>query len=134
MQTLASELNLSATAFLYSQDEIFHLRWFTPKVEVDFCGHATLASAHILYETGRPSKNRQARFETRSGLFSARFQKGMIELDFPAPQDDSGKYDFISRCFAPAVEGELWVEPSGDRVLLRGEAVTVMECSLRYDS
>ena len=52
MQNVAREMNLSETAFLYPQKDTYHLRWFTPAVEVDLCGHATLASAHILWETG----------------------------------------------------------------------------------
>ena len=52
MQNVAKEMNLSETAFLYKQEKDFNLRWFTPAVEVDLCGHATLASAHILWEEG----------------------------------------------------------------------------------
>lgn len=229
MQALANEINLSETAFLYPKGRVFRLRWFTPKVEVDLCGHATLASAHVLYEIGQVPKDQEIHFETRSGLLLARFKNGMIEMDFPATyakaisppkgllealgifsfsfigknqedylivvenpdhvrncqpefkrlqqipcrgviltsKDDSGKYDFISRFFAPRVGidedpvtgsahctlgpywasvlnksvlfayqassrgGEIRVQPLGDRVLLQGEAVTVMECRFR---
>src|SRR3990170_3903111 len=68
MQNVAREMNLSETAFLVRHDDGFNLRWFTPAVEVDLCGHATLASAHILWEIGILAPNEQARFHTRSGL------------------------------------------------------------------
>jgi predicted PhzF superfamily epimerase YddE/YHI9 len=84
MQHLANEMNLSETAFLVQQGEGFNLRWFTPAVEVELCGHATLASAHILWEQGFLSPDRQARFYTRSGLLSAVRKDSWIELDFPA--------------------------------------------------
>src|SRR4051812_35479133 len=71
MQDVAREMNLSETAFLVPQDDGFSLRWFTPAVEVDLCGHATLASAHVLWETGRLRAGEQARFHTRSGLLTA---------------------------------------------------------------
>jgi len=84
MQNVAREMNLSETAFLVQQDEGFHLRWFTPAVEVELCGHATLASAHILWETGILKRNEQARFHTLSGLLTARLSGDWIELNFPA--------------------------------------------------
>lgn len=84
MQAVAAEMNLSETAFLYPREEIFDLRWFTPAVEVDLCGHATLASAHILWEEGRLPLDAPARFETRSSLLTARRDGAWIELDFPA--------------------------------------------------
>jgi PhzF family phenazine biosynthesis protein len=85
MQQVAAEMNLSETAFLYRQGEGFSLRWFTPKVEVDLCGHATLASAHVLWEAGLIPVDQQALFYTKSGLLTARRQEeGKIELDFPA--------------------------------------------------
>ena len=84
MQDVATEMNLSETAFLIEQDDGFSLRWFTPAVEVDLCGHATLASAHILWETGVLAPEQEARFHTRSGLLKAKLAEGWIELDFPA--------------------------------------------------
>lgn len=84
MQQVASEMNLSETAFLQRQDDGFELRWFTPTVEVDLCGHATLASAHVLWTTGYLWTSEEARFHTRSGLLTARQVDGWIELDFPA--------------------------------------------------
>ena len=84
MQSVASEMNLSETAFLLRQGDGFSLRWFTPLVEVDLCGHATLASSHVLWETGMLKSDEQARFFTRSGLLTAERQGNWIELNFPA--------------------------------------------------
>jgi predicted PhzF superfamily epimerase YddE/YHI9 len=84
MQDVAREMNLSETAFLVPQTDGFELRWFTPAVEVDLCGHATLASAHVLWEDGHLAPNAQARFHTRSGLLTADRRGAWIELDFPA--------------------------------------------------
>jgi PhzF family phenazine biosynthesis protein len=84
MQFVAREMNLSETAFLLPRDGGFGLRWFTPTVEVDLCGHATLASAHFLWEQGRLAADRPARFHTRSGLLTAEKHGTWIEMDFPA--------------------------------------------------
>lgn len=84
MQDVAKEMNLSETAFLCSQDDGFDLRWFTPEIEVELCGHATLASAHVLWETGRLGPEQMARFYTKSGLLTATRQGEWIELDLPA--------------------------------------------------
>ncbi|MEW5960592.1 MAG: PhzF family phenazine biosynthesis protein [Chloroflexota bacterium] len=84
MQDVAAEMNLSETAFLYPQDDGFNLRWFTPAVEVDLCGHATLAAAHVLWEQGHLPPQTPARFFTKSGLLTAQRRDDWIELDFPA--------------------------------------------------
>ena len=84
MQQVAQEMNLSETAFLLPQKGGYNLRWFTPAVEVDLCGHATLASAHVLWETGALKTGEQARFHTKSGLLTADQRGDWIELDFPA--------------------------------------------------
>jgi PhzF family phenazine biosynthesis protein len=84
MQAVAREMNLAETAFLHRQGDGFALRWFTPAVEVDLCGHATLASAHVLWEDGHLPGGEQARFHTRSGLLTAERHGDQIELDFPA--------------------------------------------------
>jgi PhzF family phenazine biosynthesis protein len=84
MQFVAREMNLSETAFLLPRDGGFGLRWFTPTVEVDLCGHATLASAHFLWEQGYLATDQPARFHTRSGLLTAEKQGTWIEMDFPA--------------------------------------------------
>jgi len=84
MQAVAAEMNLAETAFLLREDDGFSLRWFTPSVEVDLCGHATLASAHFLWSDGHLKPRAVARFQTRSGLLTARERDGWITLDFPA--------------------------------------------------
>lgn len=225
MQNVAAEMNLAETAFFVpKKDGTFSLRWFTPTAEVDLCGHATLATAHILWAIQLARPDETIRFETRSGILTARQLGEMIELDFTnesaaATQIPAGlqplfdqqpvwfgqnrmdwiaelaseqavldfepdlrllktlpsrgliitapadRYpaDFVSRFFAPAVGvdedpvtgsahcclGPYWanklnkpvvtgyqasrrggyvvVEPKGERVLLRGKAVTVMQ-------
>lgn len=89
MQKVAQEMNLSETAFLVRQSDGFNLRWFTPTTEVDLCGHATLASAHVLWSEGHLAPDTEARFQTRSGLLTANLQEqssqeNWIELNFPA--------------------------------------------------
>ena len=88
MQHVAREMNLSETAFLHRREDGFDLRWFTPAVEVDLCGHATLASAHVLWEDGHLQPDEQARFFTRSGLLTARHDGEWIDLDFPVEADE----------------------------------------------
>lgn len=90
MQDVAREMNLSETAFLHRRrhDEGFNLRWFTPTVEIALCGHATLASAHVLWETGQLKSDEQARFYTQSGLLTATRKGNWIELDFPAKREE----------------------------------------------
>jgi PhzF family phenazine biosynthesis protein len=84
MQQIALEMNLSETAFLQKMGEgTYNLRWFSPTVEVDLCGHATLASSHILWETGMEDKSTTLQFHTRSGLLKGNYYKGEIGLDFP---------------------------------------------------
>jgi len=84
MQAVAREMNLSETAFLHRENDAFRLRWFTPAVEVDLCGHATLAAAHVLWADGHLPAGAEARFHTRSGLLTARQADEWIEMDFPA--------------------------------------------------
>jgi PhzF family phenazine biosynthesis protein len=91
MQMVAREMNLSETAFLLRQADGFRLRWFTPAVEVELCGHATLASAHILWETGLLDRRESARFHTLSGLLTATRRQNDIELDFPAVPDEEAQ-------------------------------------------
>jgi PhzF family phenazine biosynthesis protein len=83
MQAVAREMNLSETAFLLREGDGFRLRWFTPAVEVELCGHATLASAHVLWEEGVLAPSETARFATRSGELRASRRGDLIELDFP---------------------------------------------------
>src|SRR6267154_415034 len=84
MLDVAREMSLAETAFLVKQRDGYDLRWFTPSVEVDLCGHATLASAHVLWEDGHLKPDVQARFHTKSGLLTADRRDSWIELDFPA--------------------------------------------------
>ena len=88
MQRVAREMNLSETAFLVERnDGSFDLRWFTPAVELDLCGHASLASAHVLWEEEHLAPDAPAVFHTRSGRLSAILRDGWIEMDFPAEPD-----------------------------------------------
>lgn len=84
MQNVAAEMNLPETAFLYREGEGYNLRWFTPTTEVELCGHATLASAHVLWETGRLGAGDGAEFHTLSGVLRAWKNGGLIEMDFPS--------------------------------------------------
>ena len=88
MQAVAGEMNLSETAFLHPEGDGYRLRWFTPTVEVDLCGHATLASAHVLWEGGMVATGGTIRFDTRSGVLKAEHRGEWIELDFPAEPAD----------------------------------------------
>lgn len=93
MLKVAQEMNLSETAFCLPLHEGYNLRWFTPATEVDLCGHATLATAHILWETGLLETGQSARFKTKSGLLTAHLDGSWILMDFPA--------DFPKICEAP---------------------------------
>ena len=73
MQLVAAEMNLSETAFVLGTDDVFPLRWFTPTIEVPLCGHATLAAAHVLWETRRLPLDAVVRFNTASGQLDCRF-------------------------------------------------------------
>ncbi|MFM5440371.1 PhzF family phenazine biosynthesis protein [Aeromonas enteropelogenes] len=84
LQAMAAEFNLSETAFLVPQGRVrYQLRWFTPELEVDLCGHGTLAAAHVLWQTGVVAEDEVIRFETRSGELLARREGEWIWLDFP---------------------------------------------------
>jgi PhzF family phenazine biosynthesis protein len=83
MQGLAMEMNLSETAFLLPEGNQWRLRWFTPKTEVDLCGHATLASAKVLFEIQPVLRDAPLVFQTKSGELRARWVDGLVELDFP---------------------------------------------------
>jgi len=88
MAAVAAEMNLSETAFLLARSDGYQLRWFTPAVEVALCGHATLASAHVLWDTGLLRSSEQARFHTKSGLLTAERRGDWIELDLPAKREE----------------------------------------------
>lgn len=107
MQSVAAEMNLAETAFPLAEGDGFRLRWFTPKVEVELCGHATLATAHILWERGVLPPGREARFQTLSGLLTARRDGDLVELDFPARPPLPQPPDW-----ADAVVGALGIKPA----------------------
>ena len=88
MQRVAREMNLSETAFLVRRGDGWSLRWFTPAVEVALCGHATLASAHALWEEGLQNPSGEIRFHTKSGLLACRRAGEWIEMDFPATREE----------------------------------------------
>jgi len=84
MQSVAAEMKHAETAFLYRQGETYRLRWFSPTVEVELCGHATLAAAHVLFERGFLGPDETARFATQSGELRVRRTGTGLELNFPA--------------------------------------------------
>ncbi|MEZ6134652.1 MAG: PhzF family phenazine biosynthesis protein [Pirellulaceae bacterium] len=84
MQSVASEMNLSETAFVRKHHDGFELRWFTPVSEVELCGHATLASAHVLWTERVVNPDQAIRFHTKSGVLTCTHNNALIELDFPA--------------------------------------------------
>lgn len=85
MQQIALENNLSETAFFVPIENGFHIRWFTPVAEVNLCGHATLASAHVIFNNLNYSEN-EICFNSRSGLLKVKNENDLIVLDFPASQ------------------------------------------------
>jgi PhzF family phenazine biosynthesis protein len=105
MQSVAREMNLSETAFLRREGDGFRLRWFTPATEVDLCGHATLASAHVLWEDGLLDRALQARFFTASGLLTADRVGDVIELNFPAePEEEDASATELGRALAATLK------------------------------
>jgi len=84
MQSVAAEMNLSETAFVRILAKDYELRWFTPAMEVELCGHATLASAHILWTQGFAGHDESIRFQTKSGVLTCKRTDTAIELNFPA--------------------------------------------------
>lgn len=87
LQDIAREMNLSETAFPLPEGCAFRLRWFTPSVEVELCGHATLATSHVLWEEGVVPYERMIHYETASGRLVAARRGALIELDFPARRE-----------------------------------------------
>src|SRR6266516_5513928 len=128
MQDVAREMNLSETAFLLPENTGYRLRWFTPAAEVALCGHATLASAHVLWEDGHLAAGAPARFHTQSGLLTGERRGAWIELDFPATRAAPGP---LPPGLAESPRGGvLRVRLAGDRVGLGGQAVTVLRGEL----
>jgi PhzF family phenazine biosynthesis protein len=155
MRDVAREMNLSETAFLVpAPDGSFRLRWFTPAAEVDLCGHATLASAHVLWEDGHLKAGQQARFQTRSGLLLADRRGEWIEMDFPvktalpaqAPEGLSAalgappisvsrnQFDYLVELGSEAVVRSLSPEIAAlRRVEVRGIIVTARSSDPKFD-
>jgi len=102
MQSVATEMNHSETAFLHRLDDGWSLRWFTPEAEVDLCGHATLAAAYVIWSTGREDEGSRIRFRTLSGILTATRDSSGIALDFPAVPvtvcDPPGGIEAAFRC------------------------------------
>ena len=115
MQKVAREMNLSETAFISPRRDGFGLRWFTPAAEVELCGHATLASAHVLWEAGYVQPTEKIRFHTLSGWLSATKNIDWIELDFPSAEVVAGDIsEEIIKALGPVPEfvlrsGEKWL-------------------------
>ncbi|MCX2981517.1 PhzF family phenazine biosynthesis protein [Halieaceae bacterium IMCC14734] len=113
LQAIAAENNLSETAFYAAAGDAFELRWFTPTVEVDLCGHATLATAHVLFNELAYSAP-EIRFTTRGGWLTARRSGASISLDFPA-------YELAEETVDPALAEALGAQPqaafNGDKCL-----------------
>ncbi|MDZ7314864.1 MAG: PhzF family phenazine biosynthesis protein [candidate division KSB1 bacterium] len=105
MQAFAAEMNFSETAFVLPLEDGFHLRWFTPTTEVDLCGHATLAAAHVLFEIGRLSTGSEAHFHTRSGLLTVRKEGDLYWMKFPSePPKPTESSPSLTRIFgAPPI-------------------------------
>ena len=91
MANVAMEMNLSETAFLYPDGDGYRLRWLTPAIEVDLCGHATLASAHVLWTEGYLEPKQTARFHTKSGLLTCELRGDWIEMNFPAKLEQAAE-------------------------------------------
>jgi len=124
MQNVALEMNLSETAYLSRVADGWSLRWFTPAVEVDLCGHATLASAHVLWEDGHLPADEEARFHTRSGVLTARRDGEWITMDFPSiPVQHSVSAPDLARAigaeplYAGVSEFDWLVEVESERVV-----------------
>jgi PhzF family phenazine biosynthesis protein len=124
MQLVAREMNHSETAFLHANGDGWNLRWFTPAVEVDLCGHATLASAFALWETGRLGADEAAKFHTRSGMLTCHKRGDWIEMDFPAKP--------AKTCTAPAILAQalgatyVWAGKANDNYLVEVENETLV--------
>lgn len=127
LQAVASEMNLAETAFLRSRDDGYELRWFAPEVEVALCGHATLASAHALWENGFAAPEQTLRFHTQSGLLTAERRGDFIELNFPAtPVDEADPPAGLLAALGLAPEGVRFAgRTKFDRFLLLDSAAEV---------
>ncbi len=128
MQSVAAEMNLSETAFLLAENDGFGLRWFTPLAEVDLCGHATLASAHVLWNERGANAGRALRFSTRSGILTAIRKAGRIELDFPGeppepcePPDGLLESLGVESCYVGSNRFDYLVDVGSEEAVLAAE-------------
>ncbi|GAA4429734.1 PhzF family phenazine biosynthesis isomerase [Bremerella cremea] len=155
MQQVAAEMNLSETAFVYPEQDSLRLRWFTPAVEVELCGHATLATAHMLWQTKRMPDGKPIEFESLSGTLTATPVGQAIELDFPiAPAHETvpvdglleslglgevlfcgkNQYDWLIEIASPQAIRQLQPNFSLLRPLdARGVMVTAQSYDTKYD-
>ena len=131
MASVAQEMNLSETAFLVPRGDGWELRWFTPAVEVDLCGHATLASAHVLWESGALARDARARFFTKSGVLTADRKGEWIELDFPAlPPTSSPPPEGLAEALGVSIlatsmsRGDVVVDVASEAVVRRAREST----------
>lgn len=125
MQAVAAEMNLSETSFVFPEGTGFNLRWFTPRTEVELCGHATLSAAHALWESGKVKEGKPITFFTQSGRLSIKKDRDLIEMDFPAAKVIQGDLpeevvaaigivpDFIG------ISGEKWLLEYEDELTIR---------------
>jgi PhzF family phenazine biosynthesis protein len=121
MQRVAAEMNLSETAFPVPKEGSFDLRWFTPTIEVPLCGHATLATSHILWETKRLEADEPANFHTKSGRLVAKKTSDGIEMNLPSiPQSESEPPERLLKALGiePIYCGATEERPQGDRDFL----------------
>ena len=131
LQNIALENNLSETAFFVRQKDGFHLRWFTPACEVDLCGHATLATAHVIF-TELGAQSARIRFESLSGpLFVTRREPGQYTLDFPVDRIVQIKNDHPVGAFFSKTPQEVW-QGSSDFLLLYPEKSSVEQIEVDY--
>jgi predicted PhzF superfamily epimerase YddE/YHI9 len=154
MQNVAAEMNLSETAFLHREGDGWRLRWFTPAVEVALCGHATLASAHVLWESGLAAPDVCLKFETLSGPLMAQRRGDLIELDFPGTPTEPAaapvgllealgaaaagvhrsRFDYLVELTSPGIVRELHPDQRALRALpVRGVIVTSRSDQPQYD-
>ena len=127
MQAFAAEMNLSETAFLWQlMGNRFHLRWFTPAVEVDLCGHATLASSHVLFTEGFVQGFKEVNFETRSGLLPVRATDKGLEMDFPSVEAKTFQPSAaLSACFKNRVAD--WYQCGENIMLVTNSEANVLD-------
>ena len=154
MQRVAAEMNLSETAFVVKQEVGYGLRWFTPVCEVDLCGHATLASAHVLWEGGHLGSDETVIFHTKSGVLTCEQKDEWIEMNFPisrespaAPPDalveglgftpryvGKSEFDFLVEAESEAAIRDMAPDFQVlENVTMRGCIVTARSDDSRYD-